>query len=67
MIIPRDLKSKLTEAASEFPVIALLGPRQSGKTTLSQLTFPHHRYVNLEDLDMRQHATQDPHSRPSAT
>lgn len=43
-----------------FSAIAVLGPRQSGKTTLVQHIFPHHRYVSLEDLDMRLLAKEDP-------
>ncbi|WP_202943306.1 AAA family ATPase [Candidatus Amoebophilus asiaticus] len=40
--------------------MALLGPRQSGKTTLARLTFSNHKYVSLEDLDIRTQALEDP-------
>jgi len=60
MLIRRHLHNEILAAAREFPVIAVLGPRQSGKTTLAQSTFPHHRYVNLEDLSMRHLAQEDP-------
>src|SRR5579863_9113132 len=59
-MIRRDLTEKLTAIAQKFPVVALLGPRQSGKTTLAQITFPHYNYVSLEDFDVRRLATDDP-------
>jgi predicted AAA+ superfamily ATPase len=39
---------------------AVLGPRQSGKTTLVRETFPDHKYLSLEDLDLRAYAATDP-------
>src|SRR5437762_2660072 len=59
-MIKRNLTQKLQEMAQKFPVIALLGPRQSGKTTLARATFPHYAYVSLEDLDVRRFALSDP-------
>lgn len=59
-MIKRMIRKRVIEAASYFPVVALLGPRQSGKTTLAQIIFPHHRYVNLEDMEMRLLAQNDP-------
>src|SRR5690606_10348200 len=60
MIIKRDLETGLREAAREFPVVTLMGPRQSGKTTLAQYTFADHNYVSLEDYDKRERAIVDP-------
>lgn len=60
MLIRRDLAQQVDLAASEFPVIAILGPWHSGKTTLAQLAFPHHRYISLEDYDVRALAQADP-------
>jgi hypothetical protein len=60
MHIERTLKEKLLSAGKQFPVLAILGPRQSGKTTLARETFPHYEYVNLEELDTRQFALEDP-------
>ena len=34
-MIPRDLEKNLTNALEKMPVVALLGPRQVGKTTLA--------------------------------
>jgi predicted AAA+ superfamily ATPase len=43
-----------------MPAVAVLGPRQSGKTTLCRRAFPNHEYVSLEALDVRDHANSDP-------
>jgi predicted AAA+ superfamily ATPase len=56
----RKMKEELIEAANTYPVIALLGPRQAGKTTLIQNSFPDTPYVLLEDLDKRDFALTDP-------
>jgi predicted AAA+ superfamily ATPase len=59
-MIVRDIISQLIQAAKEFAAVALVGPRQSGKTTLAQHIFPNHAYVSLEDFDMRELANTDP-------
>lgn len=59
MFIKRDLLEELIDYAREFPVIAILGPRQSGKTTLAQETFPSYAFVSLEDADKRFFAQND--------
>lgn len=59
MILKRDISSTL-ERFSKFPVVALLGPRQSGKTTLARNHFKKHKYVNLEDLETREFIKNDP-------
>jgi predicted AAA+ superfamily ATPase len=43
-------------------VVAVLGPRQSGKTTLVKMTFPNKEYVNLEEPDTKLFAQSDPRS-----
>jgi predicted AAA+ superfamily ATPase len=43
-----------------FPVLTLTGPRQSGKTTLARAVFAEYDYVNLENLDERIAASEDP-------
>ena len=53
MVIHRMLAKKLKELAQQFRVLALLGPRKSGKSTLAKMTFPDYAYVSLEDLDAR--------------
>jgi uncharacterized protein len=59
-MITRDLTNKLLDVARQFYVIAILGPRQSGKTTLVQHVFKNHKYVSLEDIDKRTVAQSDP-------
>jgi uncharacterized protein len=60
VMIDRDLTSELLRAAASFPAITLTGPRQSGKSTLSQQQFPHFHYANLESPDTRLYAQEDP-------
>ena len=59
-MIPRNLGPNLRALAERMPVVAVTGPRQSGKTTLCRATFPEHQYVSLEPLDVRDLAVQDP-------
>jgi len=59
-MIPRKLAAKLRELAGYYPVVVVTGPRQSGKTTLCQATFPDRPYVSLEALDTREFAHSDP-------
>ncbi len=59
-MIHRDLTQYLIEAAREFSAVAVVGPRQSGKTTLVQEVFQQLNYVSLEDLDKRAFAQADP-------
>jgi predicted AAA+ superfamily ATPase len=61
LTVERHLKPKLIELFAKFPVVFLTGPRQSGKTTLSKMTFPHVRYFNLEDPSLRLRVAGDPH------
>lgn len=59
-MIARLQTQKIKEMAKLFPVLALTGPRQSGKTTLLKACFQDYRYVSLENLQQREFATQDP-------
>lgn len=59
-MIDRTLKSTLEHLAAKYPVVTLTGPRQSGKSTLLKHVFSEYHYVSLEDLDMREFATNDP-------
>ena len=60
--IPREAATKLLELAAGFPAVVVVGPRQSGKTTLVRETFPEKEYVLLEDPDTRAFAEEDPRS-----
>ncbi len=59
-LIERQLAQELRAAASEYAVVTLLGPRQSGKTTLARVCFPDKPWVSLEDPDVRLAAQTDP-------
>ncbi|MBQ7189419.1 MAG: ATP-binding protein [Kiritimatiellae bacterium] len=59
-MIHRLLSAKILEMAEHYPVITLLGPRQSGKTTLARALFPFFTYANLEDPESRTLARDDP-------
>jgi uncharacterized protein len=60
MTVPRTAAPLLKKMARGFPVIAITGPRQSGKSTLAREVFSEHPYVTLEDLDTRRIALDDP-------
>jgi predicted AAA+ superfamily ATPase len=59
-MIKREITTELIASAEEYPVVTVFGPRQSGKTTLAQMTFPHKSYFSLEDPDVRMAAQTDP-------
>jgi uncharacterized protein len=59
-MITRHLTEKVRQAALTMPVVSITGPRQSGKTTLSQSAFPDYTYVNLENLVTRAYALENP-------
>lgn len=59
-MITRDIAEELRQAAGEYPVVTVLGPRQSGKTTLARMTFPDKAYFSLEAPDVRMAAEADP-------
>lgn len=59
-MINRQLENEILQLKNEFPIVAILGPRQSGKTTISKKIFSNYKYVTLEDIDNREYATNDP-------
>lgn len=59
-MVDRQLEPEIRTLAQEFPIVAILGPRQSGKTTLARKLFPDFGYVSLEDIDHRDFARDDP-------
>lgn len=61
-MIQRNLAPALLQAAEEYPVVTLIGPRQSGKTTLVRQLFRDHHYCNLENPEFRRLAREDPKS-----
>lgn len=59
MLIKRDIEAILGDYA-KFPAVAILGPRQSGKTTLAKKFFANHKFLSLEDPATREFALSDP-------
>lgn len=59
-MLPRRLAPSLKRLAASFPIVAVTGPRQSGKTTLARALFADKAYVSLEDPQERAFAEEDP-------
>jgi predicted AAA+ superfamily ATPase len=59
-MITRTISGELLDCSREYPVVTVVGPRQSGKTTLVQAVFPDKPYYSLEDPDIRLAAEMDP-------
>ena len=59
MIIQREITESIKKLTTKYPVIALTGPRQSGKTTLLKQMFPKYEYLSLENPDVREFAETD--------
>ena len=57
--IIRKAEAELKRCAEFFPVVTILGPRQSGETTLSRMFFKDYTYYNLEEPDLYSLATSD--------
>lgn len=59
-MIKRDIETELLSLATQYPIVTVTGPRQSGKTTLVKSLFPDKPYANLEHLATRDLALTDP-------
>ena len=59
-MITRQISHEILENAKGFPAIAILGPRQSGKTTLARALFKKHKYISFENQDIKEWANSDP-------
>jgi predicted AAA+ superfamily ATPase len=59
-MIRRQATPLLVQMSKGFPIVALTGPRQSGKTTLARQAFPDKPYFSLEDPETRQRLAADP-------
>lgn len=60
-MIKRAMETIVRQRATEFPVVTIIGPRQSGKTTLVRSCFRDYAYANLEDPETRELAESDYH------
>lgn len=59
-MIKRHITDHIISSAKKYPVVTIIGPRQSGKSTLARAAFPRHAYVSLEEPDRREFALKDP-------
>ena len=59
-MIKRFAAARLIKLATSFRSVAVVGPRQSGKTTLCRAVFPEKPYISLENPDVLEYATTDP-------
>lgn len=60
MAIDRTAREALLRLASQFPVVGITGPRQSGKSTLAKMVFPDKRYFSFDDKNLRELALSNP-------
>lgn len=61
MYLSRHIEKTLSEAVAQFPVVAVSGSRQTGKSTLLKHLFGQRfDYVTLDDLALRNQAQRDP-------
>lgn len=59
-LIERQISTSIKQLLGKYPILAITGPRQSGKTTLLKSLLSDYRYVSLEDNNLRSYATEDP-------
>lgn len=59
MLINREIADAIRTLSQKYPVLAVTGPRQSGKTTLLKSIFSDYEYVSLENPDIRMFAETD--------
>lgn len=59
-MVSRNARKNLERLAKQFKAVAVIGPRQSGKTTLVRAAFSNKPYVSLENPDTRRFALEDP-------
>lgn len=57
--VQRDITPRLLDLARRWSAIAVIGPHQSGKTTLCRQLFANLPYVSLENFDVREFASDD--------
>lgn len=58
-MIRRAAADIISKYAEEYPAVTVMGPRQSGKSTLVKAMFPGYAYANLEDRETRELAETD--------
>lgn len=58
--IPRDMEKILQSSFKHYPIVTIVGARQTGKSTLAKHAFAKKPYVNLEAPDIQIFAKNDP-------
>jgi len=56
----RDLELHLAKISDNYKIITIMGPRQSGKSTLAKKFYTSYDYCSLEDPDNKDRAVNDP-------
>ncbi len=59
-MIQRTIEKHISSLMNEYFSVSIFGPRQCGKTTLAKNLFPSFSYANLEDMNVRSLAKNDP-------
>lgn len=59
-MLKRKCSHHILEASETFPIVAITGPRQSGKTTLCRQIFDDRPYVSFENPDTAERFEADP-------
>ena len=60
MFITRDIANIIRSGISQVPVLAVIGPRQSGKSTLVKDIFSNYTYLDMQDAELFDFANHDP-------
>lgn len=60
--VTRTILKSIQEGLQQYPILAITGPRQSGKTTLLREYLDEFSYVSLENPDVRRFAQTDPNN-----
>ena len=60
IMIRRRIEQQIIRSMKDFPSVTIYGPRQCGKTTVARKLFPDFSYANLEDINVRRLAMDDP-------
>ncbi|MCG2759361.1 MAG: hypothetical protein L6263_13160 [Desulfobacteraceae bacterium] len=51
-MVTRNLETSIRIYSRQYPVVAIVGPKQNGKTTMARYMFPDHNYLSIENLDV---------------
>ncbi|MFA6527533.1 MAG: ATP-binding protein [Candidatus Babeliales bacterium] len=60
MFIERNLTEIIRSGAKQVPIVAIIGPRQSGKSTLIKKIFKDYVYLDMQDASIFDFANKDP-------